>query len=298
MHHIAEYLVDPNKRVSARRTGSRLLACIGIVVLMTSCDTRKHSLSDPVNHFFCYSFALCPEQPVGTRFGIIGDSWSNLIGGIPALRTFLESKYGYRLTGFTVASLQIQHVLRNSFHYSLIDRAGPDLHYMILSLGGNDLLYNYPPYSANLAADRKILFDQIKRDLLTLVRTGNSYKKMKWGGKDLIWFIHGYDYGDPFNALSNVGLVDGCAVHIATYGYPQSIIQKEVITNLDLLNEAMRSAALEEPSLHYIDLRGTLGGPPGKRGLLLDCIHPNMIGFEFLTDRFVRQMQLITGNEK
>ena len=266
----------------------------------SNCDSRKPGpLEDPVFNFLCYSYNFCKEPPRGTKFGLIGDSWTDLIGGIPliwSMRTHMENTYGYRITGASLAGRQLRDVMSQGLHYSIIDASGPDLKYMILSLSGNDMLFNYPGYSANLASDKAVLMGIIKERLLTVVRSGNIYKKEKWGGGDLIWIIHGYDYLNPDKILLKS---DGCRPVFLFKGYPDSLILSDLEESINLLNETLLSATYLEPSLRYVNLRGTLGGPPvSNPDHLVDCIHPNSVGFGILTDVFVRNLDYITGNAR
>jgi hypothetical protein len=280
---------------------------VGVALsLPLSCDTPKDPyFSYPIQDFLCYSFSVCTESPRSTRFAILGDSWTDLIGGanlVWTLRTYLEQAYGFKLNGATVAGQRIEGVMELGLHYRVIDQSGPDLHYVILSLGGNDLLYNYPLYTPNLERDRAALFASIKSGLLRLVRSGNMYKKSRWGGGDLVWIIHGYDYLNPDNPLSlpsGFNLLGGCRDDFESYGYPPSMVISEVGRNIDTFNRMLIQATIEEPSLRYVDFRGALGGPPlSHKELLADCIHPNTVGFRILSEILVRNLDYITGHER
>jgi len=266
-----------------------------------SCDTRKKKsiIDDPLFQLLCFSNNYCQEPPRGTKFGLIGDSWTDMIGGVPliwSIRTYMEDKYGYRMTASTIAGRKLSDVMDEGLHYNIIDKAGPDLRYMILSLGGNDLLLNYPVYSANLAGEKQAIMALIRTRLLTVVRSGNIYKKEKWGGSDLIWIIHGYDYINPDKVLS---VIEGCRPLFRKYGYPDSVIIPDLIDSMDRLNQVMLEATYEEPSLRYVNLRGTLGGPPvSNPDHLFDCLHPNSAGFNIVTSVFVNNLDYITGHAR
>ncbi|MDH5656879.1 MAG: SGNH/GDSL hydrolase family protein [Spirochaetia bacterium] len=279
----------------------KLISFVAFLSLFSSCDSKKEGnpVEDILYNFLCYSYTVCTEETRGTQFGVIGDSWTDMIGGIHivwSIRTYMENVYGYKMTGSSLSGRTLKNVLDLGLHYHVINQAGPDLRYMILSLGGNDMLQNYPKYSASLASDKAAVMELIKTRLLNIVRTGNIYKREKWGGNDLVWIIHGYDYPNPDILAVNT---EGCRVEYLGYGYPDSLIVEDLRESIDLLNEAYLAATYEEPSLRYVNLRGALGGPPVSLNLhMLDCIHPNSGGFYIISKIFVNNLDYITGNAR
>lgn len=282
-----------------------ILLVLLFVFASAGCDSKKHFL--PVENFLCYTQDLCEQSPRGTHFAMLGDSWTDLIGGATGIwtfRTYFEKKYGFRVNGATQAGQTLDNVVKEGIHRRVIENSGADLSYVIVSLGGNDMLYEFPAYGANLQNDKDLLFYHIKQRILLLVRTGNLYKKEIYGGKDLVWFFHGYDYLNPDNPIAVPGdvkeyYIQGCRDDLLKLGYPTNLIVSELVSDLDRLNAVIKEASFEEPSIRYVDVRGTLGGPAvSKADLMFDCIHPNSEGFALLSARFVAQMDLVTGGAR
>lgn len=231
---------------------------------------------------------------------MIGDSWTDLLFGVPAVQTLryhLETSYGYRITGATLGGQRLSTVLGTGLHFQTIDQAGADLRYVLLSLGGNDLLNNPGPFASDMDGERSRRFQQIANDLNHLVATGNAYKISKYGGKPLIWIVHGYDYPNPDN---EGGLSDTlCRSNLRSQGIPDALVEEFASVSLNKYNQRLAEIPLFNPDIRYINLLGTLGGPPySPRGQMVDCLHPSSIGFKILTDRYVSQMKIWTGEDR
>ena len=282
-----------------------LRTCLLFCILFgfVACDTTKDPLDELGFDVLCFTLASC-DTPSNTRFGIIGDSWTDLLAGLGAsktLRDFLEKDYGYKLTGATLAGRKLKTSVEQGLHLKVIENAGPRMRYMIVSLGGNDVTLDAIRFTADKTAERNRVFGEIQNNLLTMIRTGNAFKIDKWGGDPLLWFVHGYDYSNVDNILSTPIFTSdsGCRNKLNQDGFTDTQIDTELTNNLDLYNDMLRVSATLEPTMRYIDLRGTLGGPPrSPANMMLDCIHPTEIGFSLLTARLVTSMELFIGGER
>ncbi len=233
---------------------------------------------------------------------MIGDSWTDLLVGYPLVETLriqLEKNHGYQITGATLGGQTLASALTQGLHYQVIDQSGANVRVILLSLGGNDLQANLKEYAQNLESARALRFNSIKTNLKQMIQTGNTYKRNKFGGEALKWVIHGYDYSNPdMPPLANIS-DEGCKNRFITAGFSASTVNEFSFTQLDLYNEYLRSILAEEPSLYYVDLRKTLGGPAvSKSNYMLDCIHPNNLGFQLLGNRLSYLIAPITGVTK
>ncbi len=279
-------------------TGFLLVAALFV---LSACDSRKNVFDSADANLACLAAADCGTAARGTRFGMIGDSWTDLLLGVPAIRTmsdFLQEDYGYGITRATLGGQTLRVALQTGLHYRVIDTAGPDLKYMLLSLGGNDLSFNAAAFTADPAAERQRVFDEIRANLLQMIRDGNNYKISKWGGGPLLWIIHGYDYSNPDNPFGTLS-VEGCRSTFISRGFTDAQVDGDIRATLDLYNTWLAETTALEVNLRYIDLRGTLGGPPiSDVGNMFDCIHPTTGGFSLITARYVTSLELLTNNER
>ncbi len=249
------------------------------------CDTKKTYLDQFLN---CNLLGSCPSHSI---FGMVGDSWTDFAFGGNVqkdLRDQLVERYKLPLTASNVAGLTLQfEVSVRKGYLDVIRNAGPNLRYILLSLGGNDLQYpitDYSLYGFETTIQKK--FSQIREDLKTLISTGNYYKIQLYGGEPLIWFIHGYDYPDPIKDPS-------CIEDIILMGISRQDAEKLIPEIIDRYNQFLIQLTGEIPYLYYIDLRRTLGGPPFSNSLLMfDCIHPNSAGFSLLSDKYIYYLKM------
>lgn len=286
------------------KTAGTLLA-LSVILPIVGCDTRKDPFAEPIPNLVCYASAACADSR-GVRFGMVGDSWTDLVAGLPVvrtLRTYLEEDYGYHLVGATVGGQRLHSALNGGVHFQVIEKAGPDIRYMLISLGGNDFLreLNAAAFSADSNAEWERVFSAIHQDLLALVRTGNAYKMERWGGAEITWIVHGYDYINIDNPYYSAAFnsTEGCRSDWLASGFTAAQIDNELIELIDRYNERLTAVDAEEPYLRYIDLRGTLGGPPySDSTLMVDCIHPDTVGFGLLSARYVTALRLLTNDER
>ncbi|NCN11333.1 MAG: SGNH/GDSL hydrolase family protein [Leptospira sp.] len=269
------------------------------LIFFTNCDTSKKKDDNFTDNLLCYSFASCGSSN-GTRFGMLGDSWTDLLFGAPAIQTLryhLEDSYDYKITGATLGGQEMARVLSGGLHLQVIDQAGADIKYMLVSLGGNDLQFNPSAFVADPAAERAKRFALIESTLKTIVYSGNLHKQNKYGGDPLKWIIHGYDYPNPFN--ENALSTTSCRSTLLAAGITEDNLQQFTSGNLDLYNDFLQNLTFQIPDLRYINLRGNLGGPPySAAGNMFDCIHPTSLGFKTLTDKYVLQLKITAGDEK
>jgi hypothetical protein len=271
-----------------------------LLLFLVSCDTKKDKVIDNYQtSLLCFSYGICPSSSPGTKFGMIGDSWTDLAVSLPlieALRLQLEKYHGYKITGATLGGRTLQEAEAIGLHKQIIDTAGPDLKYMLISLGGNDLQYKPSAYLNNMDVEKQSRFSAIRNIALKMVREGNAYKILKWGGSPLIWFFHGYDYSNPDNIQREDET--SCRSTLNSAGFVGNEVEKFSISVLDDFNTLLYNLSLEEPQIRYIDLRNTLGGPPSPKSLMFDCIHPNSNGFRLLGERYVNVLKGYTNNER
>ena len=293
----------PQSAVAALVHAAFVPALLLVLTAASACDTRKDTLSDPLATFLCVSSATCAHGR-NTAFGLLGDSWTDLALGQPLirdLRDYVEEDYGFRLTAATLAGQKLATVLHTGLHFEVIRRGGPSLRWMIVSLGGNDLVFNATRYTADPAAERARVLAGIERDLLELVRTGNAFRRSEFGGEPIVWFVHGYDFGNPDNVFTTTAFTSdtGCRARLRISGYSDALIDTELPRNLDAYHDMLVRAAAQEATLRNIDLRRTLGGPPvTPPSLMFDCIHPNTIGFGSLSAVLVRAIDATTGGAR
>tara|TARA_Y100001937_G_scaffold128452_3_gene205083 strand:- start:346203 stop:346889 length:687 start_codon:yes stop_codon:yes gene_type:complete len=224
---------------------------------------------------------------------MIGDSWTDFAFGLELQKDMLDwlRLDGFRITASVVAGHTLRAEIENKRGFiQVIDNAGPELKYMFVSLGGNDMLGSIGEYEKNglepvLLARQTSMELRLKR----LVQEANFYKQQKYGGAPLTFFIHGYDYPNP-------NLESSCVLDALTEGASQSEAAELIRNIVNRHNDFLARMDSEIADLHYIDLRATLGGPPvSNPGYMFDCIHPNDVGFRFVSNRFALTVDQFTG---
>src|SRR5688572_30602235 len=107
-------------------------------VIIIHCDTQKKNSIDMLqSQLFCELAAICPKG-AGAKFGMVGDSWTDLFLGFDYVRTLrqqLEQDYGYNIIGATLGGTTMEDITIRNSHIQVIETAGPDIKYMLLSLG-------------------------------------------------------------------------------------------------------------------------------------------------------------------
>lgn len=241
----------------------------------------------------CDLLNLCDKKD--TKFGMIGDSWTDLISGTPAVRDLhdqLVYKWGYRINADVLAGRKLSDVTNSKNHLKMI-RENPQLEFVLVSLGGNDLLDETGKYSLGELSGKDELGERLgilRSEILLMIEEGNSLKKKLYGGENLKWIFHSYDYPNPS--------IDGkCIRGILESGtgefLPDAYLWLSKITTG--WGDVVSGIQKERTDLQFIDLRGTLGGPPTSYSkFMLDCIHPNSDGFDLIGDRYVLELQKIT----
>lgn len=292
--------IEWSKDLALWRSRPGHLSALFLLILALGCDSQKDPLADPFESLFCQTLANCTSQR-NTTFGMLGDSWTDLALGQPLihdLRDYLQEDYGFGITGSTTAGQTLSTVLRTGLHLEVIRRSGPGLRYMLISLGGNDMIFGSSAFVADPTAERNRVLALIQANMLRLIREGNLYKQEQFGGPPLVWFWHGYDYSNPDNVAGAGGFVSdtGCRARLKASGYTDAVIDTELPRNVDAYAAMLRHTATLESSLRPIDLRGILGGPSfSNRDLMFDCIHPSTVGFGMLAASFVFAVDQATG---
>ncbi|WP_411824274.1 SGNH/GDSL hydrolase family protein [Leptospira sp. 'Mane'] len=277
----------------------KLILVIALFSFISNCDTKKEYTNDIALNALCYTLASC-NKSTPSKVGMIGDSWTDLLLGYPAvdtLRVQLEQNHGYQITGATLGGQTLNAVFNLGLQFQVIDQAGADIHSIILSLGGNDLQARLSEYVANPDSVQAARLATIKSQLKTLIQSGNAYKISKYGGKPLRWIIHGYDYSNPFKGAVIPNSDEGCKSAFTEAGFNLTDTELPAFTTkqLDGFNEMLRGIGKEEPYFYYVDLRRTLGGPNvSNPQLMFDCIHPNSLGFSFLAGKLASLIAPIT----
>lgn len=287
-------MISFKKEVNMRR-----IVLFFLVLILYNCDSSKSKFTNLETQLLCYNLGVCNPNR-GVKFGMLGDSWTDLVFGtnvIDNLRVQLEKNHGYSIVGSTLGGQEMQGVFKIGSHYRVIDEAGPNLKYMLISLGGNDIQYNPSEYLNDIEETKRKRFQSVKENLLNMIRTGNTYKVQKWGGANLTWIIHGYDYTNPEkytyeNATS-------CRITLKKLGFTDEKVDYFSTGVLDEYNEFLKGITYEEIHLRYIDLRGSLRqGQFANPDLMFDCIHPNSPGFQILGERYVKILEGYTNNER
>ena len=271
---------------STRRAGAALLF-LAMLTAMPACDSQKSD--DVVNTIDCYIRSLCFQE--NTRFGMVGDSWTDFAFGVQAqrdLRDWLADEHGYNMTAVVLAGQTLEADLNRARGFQrVIEQAGPSLKYMLISLGGNDMLDNINAYGnsdPNVVA--AVRLDAYEANLRSMIAQGDFLKQQKYGGEPLTWVLHGYDYANPEK-------VTGC--NLTTGGFTATQKDSLFQSILDKFNVRQQAIAASTTNVVHIDLRGTLGGPPTSASALkIDCIHPNDPGFQLIASRYAATLQLIT----
>ncbi len=295
--HIKSYSLERFSLMN-KKFLNHLFFILGFVFLL-NCDSSKSQFSNLDKRILCKNFAFCSDKK-NYRFGIIGDSWTNLLFGtnsIETIREQLEKYHGYKLIGSTIGGQTLENALRLGFHYKTIDEAGSEIKYMLLSLGGNDLQRNPKEFVQNFQETKLKRLEKIQNYLIQMIQTGNLHKRNKYGGASLLWIIHGYDYLNP--EIYTYENATSCRITLQKVGFTDEQIDKFTITTLDDYNELLKNLTFIEPSLRYIDLRGTLIKDKfANPEYMFDCIHPNSIGFSLITQKYVKILEGYTNSER
>lgn len=260
-----------------------------ILVVILNCDQRKtaeDTLKDIINCQIvdaCFSFS---------QYGMVGDSWTDFALGVKLaddLYDQLTTRYGYKITSSNIAGLTLRRELQERMGYiQVIKRAGPEIQFMLISLGGNDIIFPTSEYfTEGFEITIASRLNAYASRLRTLILYGNQLKISLYGGKPLKWIIHGYDYPNPI-------LDNSCILSALDAEMPENEARELTQKVLDRFNEELRNLSYEIPDLYYIDLRGTLGGPPySNSNWMTDCLHPNTLGFSLITDVYVQKLRVI-----
>ncbi len=162
-------------------------ALIGILILPAMyCTYEEDVTNNSIYGQLCHTLGSCNGSNGSTRFAMIGDSWTDLMGGVRITRTFrefLEEQYGFKISGSTMAGQRMEVILDTGLHFKVIEEAGPELRYMLLSLGGNDLIIqDATRFNIDPEGEKTIKLDEIETILRKIVYSGNNYKVSLWGG--------------------------------------------------------------------------------------------------------------------
>lgn len=288
-----------------RGFAQRLILGIVVLTMTIRCDSSGNQADEYLSSMICNSYAICSEYR-SVQFGLIGDSWAVMMSGtsvVYTLRSFLEIQYGFQIIGASQGGRRLESVVDQGLHLHLIDQVGPNIRYMLIILGGNDVLFGLDPVNLDNDAEAEWarVLSGVQSNLLTLVRSGNAYKISRYGGSEIEWYVLGYDYLNPENSFEYGDYTStlGCNVLWSELGFDDDVIEEELPTFIDRFNETIIEAAGQEPFIRHIDLRGTMGGPPvSDKSLMLDCVHPNSVGFGLLTARYVKLLDYHTDHAR
>lgn len=270
--------------------GKRFLFLIILIFfIFIRCDQKKSLSNIPLEVFQCQILSNCGFP---AYYGMIGDSWTDFALGLEVVEDLydqLTGKYQYKINASNIGGLTLKVELEQRRGFlKVIESSGPELKYFLLSIGGNDLIFPVNEFSIkgiDITIQERIL--KIKSLLKNLVLYGNQYKINLYGGKPLRWIIHGYDYPNP-------EFDDSCIIDAIAYGMNPEQAKTIYEKALNELNQTYQELTTEIPDFYYIDLRKTLGGPPySNSSLMFDCIHPNTLGFSYLTESYVAQLKIL-----
>ncbi len=268
------------------------IAAIVALLAFAQCESKKESPLDSILlNARCDLLTDCPSG--GAKFGMVGDSWTDLAAGLPLqrdLHDWLIDGYGYRVQAFVLAGHTAEAELNLLRGFDRVIRnGGPELKYMLISLGGNDLLANNRAYWTN-GVDAELDTRLARLDVThrQIIAQGNYIKQTLYGGDPLVWFINGYDYPNP-------NLENSCVRGSLNAGMPVSQAAQQTARMIDRYQTYLQGLTSRVTGLHIVDLRGTLGGPNESLvSLKLDCIHPNSAGFGLLAARYVASIEQVT----
>ena len=288
-----------------------LLSFISLGIM--NCDSAKKNtalLDD--KQIACYVLATCNYQ-AGVKFGMVGDSWTDLIYGskvVETLRVQLEKYHGYKIVGATKAGETLAGVLSLNTHIKVIDETGPSIKYMLISMGGNDIQGDVGAYKTNgFLTEKTNRLATFKSNLKKMIVTGNAYKVSKYGGDPLLWVIHGYDFASPDNEINSSSTTTCRTTLKTTGGFTDAQVNGTDSSGLGLpqlfneYNALLYTVTTEEPYLRYIDLRYTLGASASNYymstpSLYGDCIHPTSVGFKIIGEKYATAVKGLTNDER
>lgn len=280
---------------------------------VANCDSaKKNTILLDDKQIACYVLATCVNQ-VGVKFGMVGDSWTDLLYGsniVETLRIQLEKYHGYKIVGATKGGETLAGVLILNSHIKVIDEAGPSIKYMLISLGGNDIQGNVGTYKTNgFVAEKTNRLATFKANMKQMISTGNAYKISKYGGDPLLWIIHGYDFASPDNEINPTSTTTCRTTLKSTGGFTDAQVNGTDPSGIGLpqlfneYNSLLYTLTTEEPYLRYIDLRYTLGASASNNymstpSLYIDCIHPSSVGFRILGEKYAIAVKGLTNDER
>ncbi len=259
----------------------------------TGCDRHETPAQQVELALRCDFLTVCDSMQ-HTPYGMVGDSWTDFFAGLPAqrdLHDWLEEEHGYRITSSIIAG-QTAEVEVNMFRgfERVIRTAGPELRVMVVSLGGNDMLANTRQYQVdgvNVTTASRLA--RLEQNLRRMIAEGTVLKDELYGGAPLLWVIHGYDYINP-------EIENSCVRGALQAGMTVSASESFGVSMLEDMNARYRQLSETIPNFRYVDLRGTLGGPPkSSPSLKVDCIHPNDQGFRLLAARLALGIEAAAG---
>ncbi len=270
----------------------RIFLAVLTLGALLSCEHKKEPLTHTlIQNALCTLVAACPMTDA--HFGMIGDSWTDFAAGLPIqidLRDWLTQQYGYKIQSSTIGGLTAEAELNYVRGFDLVIRqSGPGLKYMLVSLGGDDLLANNKNYFLN-GTDAELDTRLARLDIVhrSIIAQGDALKMTLWGGDPLTWIFSGYDYANP-------DLDPACVRGSLNAGMPQSQAAVQTQKIIDRYQAYLNTLPTKAPNVRVIDLRGTLGGPAQSlTGLKFDCIHPNDAGFYLLAARYAANLAQIT----
>ncbi|HMU82171.1 MAG TPA: SGNH/GDSL hydrolase family protein [Leptospiraceae bacterium] len=261
-----------------------------ILAATVHCEHPKQSALDSIAlTSYCDLLAVC--QKSDAKFGMIGDSWTDFAGGLPVqidLHDWLV-KRGYTIQASVIAGHTAEAELSYVRGFDRVIEQSPHIKYMLVCLGGNDLLANNRNYYVNgtdAEMDARIArLDFVHR---SIIAQGDAHKIALWGGEGLTWIFSGYDYTNP-------DMDQSCVRGSLNAGMPLSQAPAQQQRIIDRYQTYLNSLPARAPNARSIDLRGTLGGPTQSLvGLKFDCIHPNSAGFYLLAQRYAENLEQMT----
>jgi lysophospholipase L1-like esterase len=279
----------PILEVSKLRYKLLLILFSFLLFLIINCDRKKSSEDFLIDVINCQIVNACSPF---SHYGMVGDSWTDFAFGYDLAEDLydqLTKKYGYKITASNLAGLTLRTELEERMGYiNVIKKAGPEIQYILLSLGGNDLIFptsNY--YTDGFEITISSRLNAYAYRLKTLILYGDQLKRNLYGGESLKWVIHGYDYPNPeFDSSCILSALNAGMNREDANRLPQQV--------LDRFNETLKQLSREIRNLYYIDLRKTLGGPPySNPDWMTDCLHPNTLGFSLIAEVYVQNLKII-----
>lgn len=168
---------------------------------------------------------------------------------------------------------------------------------VLLSAGGNDLLEAFPRFLRRHAPGSdpaRLLTEAIDESMTALMATMRTFLGRAGGSVPVL--VHGYDYlcarDEPGKGGTLGRFFDDCGI--------MDRAERHAVLHLivDRYNVVLEAAARALPSVHYVDVRGTVSHGDSACDGWHDDIHPTSDGFARIAERIGQALlELLPGRK-